>query len=75
MPGEDPLSPKGLSRRSVAELTLRQADQARTDFPAIESSLEFSMSQPPELRRGSSWRATPCMVGTECLVQTWQTTP
>jgi hypothetical protein len=26
-------------------LTLRQADQARTDFAAIESNLEFIMSQ------------------------------
>ena len=45
MPDEHPLGPKGQSRHSVAKLTLRQADQARTDFAAIESNLEFIMSQ------------------------------
>jgi hypothetical protein len=30
-------------------LTLRQADQARTDFAAIESNLEFIMAQLPRI--------------------------
>jgi hypothetical protein len=36
------------------QLTLRQADQARTDFAAIESNLEFIMSQLARLGRGSA---------------------
>jgi hypothetical protein len=35
-----------LSRpRNLADLALRQADQARTDFAAIEDGLEFIMAQ------------------------------
>jgi hypothetical protein len=42
-------------------LTLRQADQVRTDFAAIESDLEFLMQQIARLR-GELWRI--CLVGT-----------
>ena len=44
MPDEHPT--RGTSAPRGAEaLTLRQADQARTDFAAIESNLEFIMGQ------------------------------
>jgi hypothetical protein len=42
-------------------LTLRQADQARTDFAIIESDLEFLMQQIARLR-GELWRI--CLIGT-----------
>jgi hypothetical protein len=42
-------------------LTLRQADQARTDFALIESDLEFLMQQTARLR-GELWRI--CLIGT-----------
>jgi hypothetical protein len=34
-------------RQSRVPLTLRQADQARSDFAAIESDLQFIMGQDP----------------------------
>ena len=58
----DQLHPKGETRHFRAE--------ARTDFPAIESNLEFIMSQlarvptRKHLARYSVW----VMVGTACLV-------
>ena len=40
-------------------LTLRQADQARTDFAAIESDLEFLMQRIAQLPTAADlWRAT-----------------
>jgi hypothetical protein len=43
----------------------------RTDFAAIESNLEFIMSQLSRVPTRESWRATlPVMVDTACLVQT-----
>jgi hypothetical protein len=44
MPDEHPRTAPSPPRGAEA-LTLRQADQARTDFAAIESNLEFIMSQ------------------------------
>ena len=44
MPDEHPPAAPSAPRGAEA-LTLRQADQARTDFAAIESNLEFIMSQ------------------------------
>ena len=44
MPDEHPLAAPSAPRGAEA-LTLRQADQARTDPAAIESNLEFIMSQ------------------------------
>ena len=37
------------------DLTLRQADQSRTDFALIEGDLEFLMQQIARLR-GELWR-------------------
>jgi hypothetical protein len=53
-------------------LTLRQADQARADFAAIESNLEFIMSQPAEVptRKQLARYSLLVMLGTACLVQT-----
>jgi hypothetical protein len=53
-------------------LTLRQADQARTDFAAIESNLEFIMSQIARVptRKQMARNSLLVMVGTACLVQT-----
>jgi len=53
-------------------LTLRQADQARTDFAAIESNLEFIMSQLAQVRtrKQSARYSLLVMVGTACLAQT-----
>jgi hypothetical protein len=43
-------------------LTLRQADQARTDFAAIESDLEATYARLARLpNRGELWRV--CLVG------------
>jgi len=44
MPDEHP-PPREQSVGYADKLTLRQADQARTDFAAIESNPEFIMSQ------------------------------
>jgi hypothetical protein len=54
-------------------LTLRQADQARTDFALIESDLEFVASQ---LSRLPTWRdlamaALGIIVSTAALVILW----
>jgi len=72
MPDEHPLGPKRQSRHSVAELTLRQADQARTGFAAIESNLEFIMSQLPGIptRKQLAGYSLLVVFGTTCLVQT-----
>jgi hypothetical protein len=47
-------------------LTLRQADQARTDFAMIESNLEFIMGQLARMptRAYRVRQKTPCAVGT-----------
>ena len=37
--------------RSLADLALRQADQARTDLAAIEDGLEFIMAQLAQVPR------------------------
>jgi len=52
--------------------TLRQADQARTDLAAIESNLEFIMSQLAgvQTRNQLARYSMLLMVGTACLVQT-----
>ena len=72
MPDEHPRGPKGQSRHSVAKLTLRQADQARTDFAAIESNLEFIMSQLAQVptRKQLARYSLLIMLGTGCVVQT-----
>jgi hypothetical protein len=53
-------------------LTLRQADQSRADFAAIESNLEFIMSQPAEVptRKQLARYSLLVMLGTAYLVQT-----
>ena len=45
--------------RGLADLALRQADQARTDFAAIEDGLEFIMAQVAKVptRRELVWVA------------------
>jgi hypothetical protein len=42
-------------------LTLRQADQARTDFAAIESDLEFLMQRHPRVSKTVSKPASAAM--------------
>ena len=45
--------------RSLADLALREAEQARTDFAAIESDLEFLMQRIAQLPTAADlWRAT-----------------
>ena len=53
-------------------LTLRQADQARINFAAIESDLEFIMARLARMpTRAGIWRAALVgMLGGACLVQT-----
>lgn len=48
-----------------AELTLRQADQARTDFAAITDDLEFIMGQLAEVprRKDLAWVALASFLG------------
>ena len=54
-------------------LTLRQADQARTDFALIESDLEFVASQLSRLptRRDLAMAALGIIVSTAALVILW----
>jgi hypothetical protein len=70
VPDEHPLATPSAPRGAEA-LTLRQADQARTDFAAIESNLEFIMSQLAGVpsRKQLARYSLLVMVGT-CLVQT-----
>jgi hypothetical protein len=51
--------------RTEYELTLRQADQARTDFAAIEDGLEFIMEQLAKVptRNTLAWVAFAAFVG------------
>jgi hypothetical protein len=53
-------------------LPLRQADQARTDFTAIDSNLDFIKRQLPRVptRNQLARYSLLVMVGTACLVQT-----
>jgi hypothetical protein len=69
MPDEHPLSSPSAPRGAEA-LTLRQADQARTDFATIESNLEFIMSQLVQVptRKQLARYSLLVMVGTACLV-------
>ncbi len=71
MPDEHPLSSPSAPRGAEA-LTLRQADQARTDFDAIESNLEFIMGQLARVptRKQLALCSLLVMVGTAGLVQT-----
>ena len=48
-----------------AELTLRQADQARTDFAAITDDLEFIMGQLAQVprRKDLAWVALASFLG------------
>jgi hypothetical protein len=70
MPDEHPLTAPSAPRGAEA-LTLRQADQAHTDFAAIESNLEFIMSQLAGVptRKQLAGYSLLVMVGTACLVQ------
>jgi hypothetical protein len=54
-------------------LTLRQADQARTDFALIESDLEFMMGQLARLptRRDLAMAALGIIISTAALVILW----
>ena len=54
-------------------LTLRQADQARTDFAAIESDLQFVMGQLARLptRRDLAKAALGIIIATAALVILW----
>ena len=54
-------------------LTLRQADQARTDFAAIESDLQFVMGQLARLptRRDLAKAALGIIISTAALVILW----
>jgi hypothetical protein len=54
-------------------LTLRQADQARTDFAAIESDLQFVMGQLARLptRRDLAKAALGTIISTAALVILW----
>jgi len=72
MPEEHPPAPKGQSVGYADKLTLCQADQARTDFAAIESNLEFIMSQLTGVptRKQLARYSLAVMVGAACLVQT-----
>jgi hypothetical protein len=51
------------------ELTLRQADQARSDFAVIENSLEFIMTQVSKVptRRELAWVAAGSFLGGAAL--------
>ena len=71
MPDEHPLAAPSAPRGAEA-LTLRQADQARTDFAPIESNLEFIMSQLAEVpsRKQLARYSLLVMLGAACLVQT-----
>jgi hypothetical protein len=84
MPDEHPLSSSSAPRGPEA-LTLRQADQAspegrdwsqrdqaRTEFAAIESNLEFIMSRLAgvPMRKQLARYSLMVMVGTACLAQT-----
>ena len=48
--------------REIADLALRQADQARTDFAAIEDALDFIMGQ-MLMRRHLAWVALTAFAG------------
>jgi len=54
-------------------LTLRQADQARTDFAAIETDLQFVMGQLARLptRRDLAKAALGIIISTAALVILW----
>jgi hypothetical protein len=54
-------------------LTLRQADQARTDFALLESNLEFIVSRLSRLptRRDLAMAALGIIVSTAALVILW----
>ena len=54
-------------------LTLRQADQVRTDFAAIESDLQFVMGQLARLpaRRDLAKAALGIIISTAALVILW----
>jgi hypothetical protein len=53
-------------------LALRQADQARTDFAAIEDDLDFIKSQPARLPTRKEQALKPIyMVGSAGLVIAW----
>jgi hypothetical protein len=56
-------------RFDTERLTLRQADQARTDFAAIEDHLEFIMSQLARIasRHQLTQRLLLAMLGTAAL--------
>lgn len=55
--------------RGLAELALREAGQARTDFAAIEDGLEFIMAQLAKVptRRELAWVAAGSFVGGAAL--------
>jgi hypothetical protein len=61
----------GPLRRPPSEyhLTLRQADQARSDFTAIEDGLEFIMAQMSKVpkRRELAWVAAGSFVGAAAI--------
>ena len=68
----------GRLRRPPTEfdLTLRQADQARADFAAIEDGLEFIMGQMSKVpkRRELAWVAAGSFVGGAAIANTTVTT-
>jgi hypothetical protein len=55
--------------RRLADLALRQADQARTDFAAIEEGLEFIMAQVSKVltRKELPWVAAGSFIGGAAL--------
>ena len=69
MPDEHPIAAPSAPRGAEA-LTLRQADQARTDFAAIESDLEAIMERLSRLptRKELALRPLYIMVGSAGLV-------
>jgi hypothetical protein len=55
--------------RNIADLALREAEQARTDFAAIEDDLEFIMAQVAKVptRREPVWVAAGSFAGGAAL--------